>query len=103
MDLDKLSAEEIRVLQKNLAETLLERQSEAETKLIEDIEALIEKSDFSPAKVLSLLQEKFHSRSALYVNPDDPNEIWVGRGRMPIWLKTKIDQGFKKEDFEATK
>lgn len=34
-----------------------------------------------------------------YRNPDNPSEIWSGRGREPRWLQHQIAAGKTKEDF----
>ena len=34
-----------------------------------------------------------------YRNPDNPSEIWSGRGREPKWMQREIAEGKSKEDF----
>lgn len=36
---------------------------------------------------------------AKYVNFDNPEEIWSGRGTEPRWLTEKLKEGYTKEDF----
>ena len=36
-----------------------------------------------------------------YVNPDNPNETWNGRGRKPAWALEKLEQGADLEQFRA--
>ena len=36
-----------------------------------------------------------------YVNPDNSDLSWSGRGRAPDWLKKKIDEGATLEDFKS--
>jgi len=40
-------------------------------------------------------------KTAAYVNPENPNETWSGRGKRPNWLVEKLDNGAKLEDFLA--
>ena len=35
----------------------------------------------------------------LYRNPDNPAEVWSGRGHRPGWLKSRLDAGRKLEEF----
>ena len=35
----------------------------------------------------------------LYRNPDNPAEVWSGRGHRPGWLKTQLDTGRALSDF----
>jgi len=39
----------------------------------------------------------------MYRNPDNPNETWTGRGRMPRWVIVKTMEGVKKEDMLIAK
>ena len=45
-----------------------------------------------PAKKKSAAPSK-----AKYRNPDDHSQTWTGRGRPPVWYKTRIDAGEKPE------
>jgi DNA-binding protein H-NS len=36
---------------------------------------------------------------AKYRNPKNANEVWSGRGRMPLWLGAEINAGKVREDF----
>lgn len=38
-------------------------------------------------------------KAPAYVNPENPNETWSGRGKRPNWLVEKLDNGAKLEDF----
>ena len=34
-----------------------------------------------------------------YRDPDEPSNVWAGRGALPRWMQAKIKAGAKKEDF----
>lgn len=34
-----------------------------------------------------------------YVNPNNPNETWAGRGKTPLWMEPYLHDGQVKEDF----
>src|SRR5262249_27667932 len=36
---------------------------------------------------------------AKYVNPDNPEDTWCGRGHTPSWLKDKLKAGHNKSEF----
>jgi DNA-binding protein H-NS len=42
---------------------------------------------------------KTRSVAAKYRNPKNGNEVWSGRGRMPLWLAAEIKAGKAREDF----
>jgi DNA-binding protein H-NS len=37
--------------------------------------------------------------AAKYRNPKNADEVWSGRGRMPLWLGAEIKAGKDREDF----
>ena len=39
--------------------------------------------------------------AAKYVNPDDPEQTWSGRGRRPQWINEALDSGRTLEDLAA--
>jgi DNA-binding protein H-NS len=42
---------------------------------------------------------KTRSVAAKYRNPNNADEVWSGRGRMPLWLGAEIKAGKTREDF----
>lgn len=39
--------------------------------------------------------------AAKYVNPDDPEQTWSGRGRRPHWINEALESGRTLEDLAA--
>src|SRR6476646_10302170 len=33
-----------------------------------------------------------------FANPDEPNQVWAGRGKQPRWVKEKLASGLALED-----
>jgi DNA-binding protein H-NS len=42
---------------------------------------------------------KARNAAAKYRNPNNADEVWSGRGRMPLWLGAEIKAGKDREDF----
>jgi DNA-binding protein H-NS len=42
---------------------------------------------------------KARSVAVKYRNPKNADEVWSGRGRMPLWLGAEIKAGKDREDF----
>jgi DNA-binding protein H-NS len=42
---------------------------------------------------------KTRNVAAKYRNPKNADEVWSGRGRMPLWLGAEIKSGKAREDF----
>lgn len=39
------------------------------------------------------------TRAPKYINPDNPEQTWTGRGRKPNWLLEKLDGGARMDEF----
>ena len=64
------------------------------------IDRLVSGSDFTVAELYGFTTKRGRSKSAAkYVNPDDRNQTWTGRGRRPNWLVARLKKGAKQEDF----
>ena len=46
---------------------------------------------------------KARAKTPKFVNPDDPTDTWSGLGRIPHWMREKLDAGHSKEDFLISK
>jgi DNA-binding protein H-NS len=44
-------------------------------------------------------QGKTRSVAAKYRNPKNADEVWSGRGRMPLWLGAEIKAGRDRDEF----
>jgi DNA-binding protein H-NS len=42
---------------------------------------------------------KMRTVAVKYRNPKNADEVWSGRGRMPLWLGAEIKAGKEREDF----
>ncbi|WP_019222920.1 H-NS family nucleoid-associated regulatory protein [Bartonella rattaustraliani] len=42
------------------------------------------------------------SKERHYRNPNDPWELWNGRGRRPKWIKEWLENGYTLEELEVT-
>ena len=38
-----------------------------------------------------------------FVNPDDPSQVWSGRGKRPQWVTEKLASGLTLEDLSITR
>jgi DNA-binding protein H-NS len=45
------------------------------------------------------IRGKTRSVAVKYRNPKNADEVWSGRGRMPLWLGAQIKAGRDREDF----
>lgn len=95
MNVEQLSNEELRELQKKIEQQLKVRQQTERASAIEEIYGiahrlgmtlndLIGKGGIKPAKAKVAVQ---------YRNPSDASQEWTGRGRQPKWVKEALEVG----------
>ncbi|HEU0198013.1 MAG TPA: H-NS histone family protein [Nevskiaceae bacterium] len=101
MDISHLSLDDLRNLQKQVAETVVERQKQARVEVKKQIRALAEKNGTTLEELfgIRLRRERSGKAQPKYRNPVNKNEVWSGRGRTPRWMQEQIKHGAKKTDF----
>jgi DNA-binding protein H-NS len=106
------SAAEIRAMQQQLADALVEHRAERISALRKEIEELADDDGVSFATFIqqSLLDAPRAARKpvaqrgvapAKYVNPDDSSVTWSGKGPTPGWFTSAIAQGYSREMLEV--
>jgi len=113
----KRQLEEAEMRKAELNRVLETRREEGKEEIVQQIRELIENNGYQYDDILSLVVKKRRGGRASskgdsgrqytrYVDPDDPNNIYV-RGVLPGWMKKKMqDQGYdpaSKPDREAFK
>jgi len=53
----------------------------------------------SPARTGSAGSLKGRKLPPKYRDPDEPSNVWAGRGALPHWMQEKISAGAKRDDF----
>ena len=100
-DLEKMSISDLQKLQKEIAETIEHKKKQ------DRIDALNEARE-AAAKHGYRLEELVGSPKARrekakpdikFRHPDDPEKVWVGLGRRPVWLEEELAKGRDLEEF----
>lgn len=101
MKLDKMSREELRQLQKDVAAALKSfddrQKKEAQTKL----ESMAKEMGYSLADFAGGKKTRAGSGAGgvpKYVHPENPGKTWSGRGRQPQWFKDALASGKTEDD-----
>ncbi|MFX4300346.1 H-NS family nucleoid-associated regulatory protein [Pseudosulfitobacter pseudonitzschiae] len=104
MDIDQIDMS-IKELEKLIKVALKHRKSKEDAKRKEalaQVEAIADEMGFSLDDLLTRSPGKSRKKKTLtpkYRSPDDPSLTWVGRGRVPDWLKALEDSGRSREEF----
>lgn len=96
--------------QKNKLEAMIARQQKEETARLEarnTVQEALNKTSYTLADLFPEIvvrggrKTRAVKAGGLYQDPDNAENTWGGRGRMPLWLTEKIANGSKVEDFQV--
>ena len=101
-NLDAMSYAELSQMQVRIERLKIEKQNAERTELRERIVALVKQHGFELNDILGKGRKGKGSVSVKYRDPQNPENTWTGRGRMPRWMAAATKGGkVKKEDFLA--
>jgi len=103
IDLSELSLTDLLGLQNALPAIIEQAKQTEKAALIEKMEALAAESGFELSEVFNDKAEKKKRKQigfvkAKYINPEDADETWTGRGRKPKWATKHLKNGGTLED-----
>ena len=87
-----MSVEELWKIYEEISDRL-EAQKLAEKKILE--RRLV---DLHPAKIDLKARRPYPPVVPKFANPDDPSQVWSGRGKRPRWVTEKLASGLALED-----
>lgn len=104
IDFDKMTPEEIKELQAKADKALAGRKAQMNRDAVKAVRQTAKDHGFTLDEIFLLAKPKSaQSAAPKYRDPDAPDNIWSGRGARPVWLKEKLEQGKKLEDFLISK
>lgn len=95
---NQLTLRQLLDLQARLPKAIEFARARERAKVMRELATLAEKKGFTLPDLFGGHRSR-RSLAPKYINPDDNSETWVGRGRRPKWLVTKIRKGAKLEHF----
>lgn len=106
IDLTKLSLEALNELEQDIPLEKQRRLDEDRETELERVRQVAEKHGLSLEEFLQQPARKSRPRTKRpqkrYQNPDNPEEIYSGRGPRPEWLSAKLRAGQQIEEFEMS-
>lgn len=97
MELSNLSVAELRKMANEINLEIEKRESKAKELVLAQIKQLVESAGMSMKEVVRLGRKgsmKNSKRPATtYVNPENPKQVWSGRGRRPAWVNAVLTSG----------
>lgn len=97
-DLSPLTLNQLECLANDVAKSIRARKDSEQLAALEAARAA--------AEALGYNLDEIHGpggkpKNAAYVDPADPRNTWIGRGRRPKWLNEKLKNGANLDDFKA--
>ena len=99
LDSDQLSASEYKELSLKLAEARKQKIVNTLKDLGNQIRDYCRVNEIPLSKGVKIAN--LHDVRAVpvkYRDPEDPSNVWAGRGRTPNWFKKRLKEGYTKED-----
>ena len=97
IDLDSLSLNELKSLQKQVARAIDNYKERQRQTALAELEAKAQEMGFT---LNDLLGGKKSKKAGIpkYRHPDDPTVTWTGKGRRPDWVKDALAKGKSLDD-----
>ena len=96
-NLDEMSLDELRSLQKQVSRAIDGYKERQRQKALSELESKAQEMGFS---LSDLVGSKRMRKGGIpkYRHPDDPTVTWTGKGRRPDWIKSALAEGKSLDD-----
>ena len=101
VNLEKLSLEELRQLEKEVQSAIASFEKRKRNEALAAVAAAAKEHGFDLADLLGDERPSKGRKQPLppkYQHPDDPSKTWSGRGRQPEWMKGSLAEGKALDD-----
>lgn len=100
MDLKSLSRADLQKLQRDINKEIDRRTESYKNETRKKLESLAADAGFSVEELFGVHKSKKRAPAKIkYRDPQNAENAWSGRGRMPTWLAAYVSKGKKREDF----
>jgi len=93
-DFESMSVDELWVIHQELTKKLAQMIEAEKLKLEQRLRAIEE-----PSEAWRPDRRPYPAVPPKYQNPNNPSEVWSGRGRQPRWIAAKLQAGAHLEEF----
>lgn len=94
MDLNQLIAQ-----RKATEDEIILEKSRVRAAVMAQIDRIVKESGLTPREVFAPLKNRMRAVPVKY--RDNDGNAWTGRGKQPVWLRTRIAQGVPLESFQV--
>jgi DNA-binding protein H-NS len=94
VDLEKMSLDELKKLQKDVANEIKHYKDREKRQALAEVEAFARERGLNPADLSEISRRRTRKPAKpKYANPNDTAQTWSGRGRRPRWLEEALAKG----------
>jgi DNA-binding protein H-NS len=95
INLEKLSLDELKTLQKDVAKAIAQFEARKRKEALDAIEAVAREKGYSLSELTGTTPSKRSQTQAppKYKHPENAAKTWSGRGRQPAWVKEHLGAG----------
>ena len=97
MDLNTLSLKELKKLRKDVEKAIADFENRKKREALAELEKKAAEMGFSLSDLAGVGKVKKAS-APKYRNPNDSDQTWTGRGRIPQWMKEHEAAGGARDD-----
>lgn len=102
LDLDAYTIPELQTLRERVERTIQRKRDGAKRELRERLEKLAAQEGFTLPELLSGAAKKSRAKAKVkYANPENPSQVWSGRGKQPAWVREALAGGKSLADLSA--
>ena len=99
-NLDTMSHKELAQMEARISRLKIEKQNTERDELRQRVAALVKQAGFEISDLFGKGRKGKGTVAVKYRDPQNPENTWTGRGRMPRWLAAATKGGkVKKDDF----
>ena len=99
-EIEKMSYAELKEMETRIARLMIQKRDAERAELKEKLAALARESGFDLRELMNGGRGRKGEVAAKYRDPQNPENTWTGRGRMPRWMAAATKGGkVKKDDF----
>jgi len=98
MDLEDLSWDELKQLEKDVAQAIRSFEARRLKEAKAAAEAAVKEFGYNLTDVLDEKPSKTQKSAPRYRHPENPAITWTGKGRQPVWYREAITAGASPED-----
>lgn len=97
INLDDLSVAELDRLKNNIDYAISNRRQSELLKVRRKIDDILEESGFNLQEIMEVKASRKPVKPK-YQNPNNPENVWTGRGRRPVWVEQLLSSGKSLDD-----